>query len=442
MFEALAEKLNSVLHRLSGRGRLTERDVDEALREVRLALLEADVNFKVARDFVARVREQVVGSQVLSTLTPGQQVVKVVHQELVSTLGGVNRGLERSAKPPSVALLVGLQGSGKTTTAAKLALFLKQRGQRCLLAAADPYRPAATEQLVTLGQQVGIPVFQPGDALGAVELARRALERCRERGDSWLIVDTAGRLHIDAELMAELAELRRHLSPVEVLLVVDAMTGQEAVRVAQEFQDRVGLTGLILTKMDGDARGGAALSITAVTGLPIKFMGTGEKPEALEPYHPDRLASRILGMGDILSLAERAEAVLDHKQALEAQRKLRSGSLDLEDFLAQLRQMRRLGPLSQILDMLPGFPAKRLSLPEDVDEKHLKRIEAIVLSMTPEERRHPEIIGGSRRRRIARGSGTTPQEVNRLLNQFEQMRKLMKQVASGKGPRGMFSLFR
>ncbi|MBI2919217.1 MAG: signal recognition particle protein [Chloroflexi bacterium] len=442
MFEVLSERLNAVLQRLTGRGRLTEKDVDEALREVRMALLEADVNFKVVKEMVARVREKAIGADVLGSLTPGQQVVKIVYDELTTTLGGVNKGLEPSPKAPSVALLVGLQGSGKTTTVAKLGLYLKKRGHRPLLAAADPYRPAAAEQLAILAQQIEVPCYRPKDSERAVQTARLALEEARRRADSWLIVDTAGRLHIDQDLMAELAEMRRHLTPAEVLLVVDAMTGQEAVRVAQEFQEKVGLTGLILTKMDGDARGGAALSITSVTGLPIKFMGTGEKTDALEPYHPERLASRILGMGDILTLAEKAQEVVDQKQALEAQKKLRAGTMDLEDFLGQLRQMKKMGPLAQILDMIPGFPAKKLALPDDVDESHLKRIEAIILSMTPEERRHPEIIGGSRRRRIARGSGTSPHDINQLLNQFEQMRKIMKQMASGKVPRNIMSMLR
>jgi len=442
MFEILSERLTSVLQRLTGRGRLTEKDVDEALREVRLALLEADVNFKVVKDMVARVREKSVGVGVLESLSPGQQVVKIVYDELTATLGGANKGLEPSPKSPSVALLVGLQGSGKTTTVAKLGLYLRKRGLRPLLAAADPYRPAAAEQLSVLAQQVDVPCYRPTDSQKAVETARRAVEQARNRGENWVIVDTAGRLQIDQELMAELAEMRRHVSPSEVLLVVDAMTGQEAVRVAQEFHEKVGLTGLVLTKMDGDARGGAALSITSVTGLPIKFIGIGEKTDALEPYHPDRLASRILGMGDILTLAEKAQEAVDQKQALEAQKKLKAGTMDLEDFLGQLRQMRKIGPLAQILDMIPGFPAKKLALPENMDEVHIKRIEAIILSMTPQERHHPEIIGGSRRRRIARGSGTTTADINQLLNQFEQVRKLMKQVASGKVPRNIMSLLR
>ncbi len=433
MFEALTEKLSVVFKKLGNKGKLGESDVDEALREVRLALLEADVNFKVARDFVARVREKAIGLEVLQSITPAQQVVKIVHDELKTILGGAQSKLEQAQQPPTIIMLVGLQGSGKTTSAAKLALHLKKQGQKPLLVAADVRRPAAVDQLVTLGKQLDITVYNEGTSARSPDICSNSLKRARDLAAGWVILDTAGRLHIDEEMMQELVETKKRLNPTEVLLVVDAMTGQEAVRVAQEFQTKVGLTGLILTKMDGDARGGAALSITSVASLPIKFIGAGEKVDALEPYYPDRLASRILGMGDMLTLIEKAQQTVDTDRAKEMEKKLRTATFDLEDFLDQLRQVRKMGPLSQLLEMIPGVSSmnKKLSA-ADVDEKQIKKVEAIILAMTTEERRNPDVIGGSRRKRIARGSGTAPADVNQLLNQFQQMRKLMKQMSSGK----------
>jgi signal recognition particle subunit SRP54 len=434
MFDALTDKLTSVFHRLGNRGRLTEKDVDEALREVRVALLEADVNFRVARDLVGRIRERALEAQVLQSLSPGQQVINIVYEELTAILGEGHHGLEPSPRAPSVALMVGLQGSGKTTTAAKLALHLRRQGHRSLLIAVDLRRPAAIEQLVTLGQQLDIPVYQEGTGSSTQEVAANGLKRAESLGVTWAIVDTGGRLHIDDELMQELEEVKAVAAPAETLLVVDAMTGQDAVRAAEEFHQRIGLTGLVLSKLDGDARGGAALSIAHVTGVPVKFAGTGERPDALEAFHPDRMASRILGMGDVATLAERANQEVDEKQAKELQRKMRQATFDLEDFLGQLRQLQRMGPLGQIMDMIPGFSSISKRLPTDaMDEGRIKRVEAIILSMTPQERRRPELLNGSRKRRVSRGSGTTPQEVNQLLNQFKQTQRLMKQMASGRG---------
>ena len=442
MFESLSEKLNTVFNRLSGKGRLTEKDVDDGLREVRLALLEADVNFRVARDFVQKVRERAVGSQTLESLSPGQQIVKIVNEELIAILGGESSRLAGSDSPPSVLMLVGLQGSGKTTTAAKLALHLKRGGHRALLVAGDLRRPAAVEQLVTLGKQLDVPVYSEGQGASALDACRQGVQKARDTGAAWVILDTGGRLQIDDEMMEELEEIRRATSPSELLMVVDAMTGQDAVNSAQSFHDRIGLTGLVMTKLDGDARGGAALSITQVTGLPVKFIGTGERADALEPFHPDRLASRILGMGDVLTLVEKAQETMDQERAREMERKFRRATFNLEDFLEQLHQVNRMGPISQVLEMIPGFSSlsRRMS-PEELDGKRMKTMEAIVYSMTPRERRSPEILNGSRRRRIARGSGTTPQQVNQLLNQFRQMQKVMKQVSSGKMPRGIGGLF-
>ncbi|MCX7912149.1 MAG: signal recognition particle protein [Dehalococcoidales bacterium] len=443
MFETLTEKLSAIFRRLGNRGRLTEKDIDEAMREVRLALLEADVNFKVVKEFTGRVRERAIGREVMESLTPAQQVIKIVNEELIRILGeGAESRLASVSPPPAVVMLVGLQGSGKTTTAAKLALHLKHRGARPLLVAADNRRPAAIEQLVTLGRQVEIPVYHEDPRVSAREIATRALAEAKRLAATHVIVDTAGRLHIDEELMTELEELRKVLAPHEVLLVVDAMTGQDAVRVAEEFHSRVKLTGLIMTKMDGDARGGAALSVRWVSGVPIKFIGIGEKTDALEPFYPDRLASRILGMGDILTFIEKAEKTLDEKKAQELQKKLKTASFDLEDFLEQLRAIRKMGPLAQLAEMLPGFGKLANRLPADVQEAQLKKVEAIILSMTPEERRNPAIIGGSRRKRIARGSGTTIQDVNQLLNQFAQMQKLMKMGVSGKLPRNIAGLLK
>ena len=437
MFEALSQKLNRALHRLSAKGRLTEKDIDQALREVRLALLEADVNFKVARDLIARIRERALADEVLRSLTPGQHVVRITGEELTSILGAGVKRLVPGAAPPSVMLIAGLNGSGKTTTAAKLALHLKQARQKPLLVAADIHRPAAVRQLETLGSQVDVEVYAGGSNRPAVKVAGDGVRRAAEIGASWAIVDTAGRFQVDDDLMEELEQIRDAVSPAETLLVVDAMTGQDSVRVAEEFHRRVGLTGLVLSKMDGDARGGAALSISSATGLPVKFFGTGERVNALEVFHPDRLASRILGMGDLQTLAEKAQSDVDQQEAARLEEKIRRASFDLEDFLGQLRQLRKMGPLSQIMDFIPGVSGLRERMgAADVDEGDLARIEALILSMTPEERRRPEIIGGSRRRRIARGSGTTPRDVNQLLNQFRQVQKLTRQLASGKLPAG------
>ena len=436
MFEVLSEKLNGAFQRLGKKGRLTEKDVDEVLREVRMALLEADVNFKVARDFVARIRERALQKELLKSLSPGQQVVKITNEELTSILGGGVQRLEPSPTTPSVILMIGLNGSGKTTTAAKLARHLNQSGHTSVLVAADLQRPAAVQQLETLGKQVGVTVYLGGTNQPTVKVAKEGVKRAAELNAAWAIVDTAGRFQIEDELMSELEEVKAAVSPAETLLVVDAMTGQDAVRAAQEFEDRIGLTGLILTKLDGDARGGAALSITSVTGVPIKFIGTGERVDALEQFHPDRLASRILGMGDMLTLIEKAETTFDESQAVELEKKVRQATFDLEDFLGQLQQLKKMGPLSQILEMIPGFSGMQGQLaPDELDGSQIKKVESIIYSMTPQERRQPDIIGGSRRRRIAKGSGRTAQDVNQLLNQFRQMQKMMRQMASGKGRR-------
>jgi signal recognition particle subunit SRP54 len=440
MLEALSQKLQSTFHRLGSHGSITEKDLDEAMREVRIALLEADVNFKVVREFIGSARERALGAGVLRSLTGPQQVVAVVQEELVHILGDSQSALKSAPHPPSVVLLVGLKGSGKTTTAAKLALHLRKGGARPLLLAADPYRVAASEQLQALGRQLGIPVTGGDGAGDPGHLAREALAEARRLGATFLVVDTAGHMQVDQEMLAETADLKRHLSPSEVLLVVDAMTGQEAVHVAQEFHQTLGVTGFIVTKMDGDARGGAALSIRAVTGIPIKFIGTGEKTDALEPFHPDRFASRILGMGDVLSLVEKARDMVSEDEARAMQRKLRTGSLDLDDFLLQFQRVRDMGPLSQVLEMIPGLGAARRQLAaQTVDESQLKKVEAIIHSMTPHERHNPQIIDGSRRRRIARGSGTTPQDVNQLLNQWRQAKKLIESMSSS---RDMARLFR
>ena len=441
MLEILSEKLSKVFRMLGNKGRLSEKDIDEALREVRLALLEADVNFKVVKEFLGKVRERVVNAQVLESLTGAQQIIKIVNEELINILGGGQSRLNTSPHPPSIVMLVGLQGGGKTTTCAKLALHLKRSGQRPLLVAADNRRPAAVEQLVTLGKQLEIPVYHEATSVPSKDICAHGLAEARNIAANWVIVDTAGRLHIDAEMMAELAQVKQVLNPTEILLVVDAMMGQEAVRIAEEFHAKVNLTGLILTKMDGDARGGAALSIRWVTGVPIKFIGIGEKVDAFEAFHPDRLASRILGMGDVLTLIEKAEASFDEKQVQELKKKVQTATLDLDDFLDQLKAVRKMGPIGQILDMIPGFGKVAGRLTEGGEEKQLKKVEAIVLSMTPEERRNPSIIGGSRRRRIAKGSGTTPQDVNQLLNQFSQIQKLMKMGAKGKLPPNMLKAF-
>src|SRR3990170_1961125 len=436
MLEALSERLQGVFRKLGSKGTVREADLDEALREVRIALLEADVNFKVVREFIAGVRERALGAEVLQSLTGPQQVIKIVNQELVGILGENQAGLQFAAKPPTTIMLVGLKGSGKTTTAAKLALQLRKQGQKPLLVAADPYRVAGGEQLQALGRQLNVPVAGGGDGkLKPDKLAKDALAEAQRLGATALIIDTPGHAGIDADAMSELGALRTSFSPSETLLVVDAMTGQEAVNIAQEVDEALGITGFIMTKMDGDARGGAALSIRAVTGLPIKFLGVGEKVDALEPFIPDRFASRILGMGDILSLVEKAAQTIGQDDVQRLERKLRSKTLDLEDFMIQIQQMKKLGPISQLVEMIPGLASVKSQLNLDnVDDSFWNKAEAVVYSMTPEERRHPEIISGSRRKRIAKGSGTTPQEVNRLLNQWKEAKKLAQAVAAGRGP--------
>ena len=433
MLDSLSTRLQSIFDRLGGRGRLTEENIQEALREVRVALLEADVNFKVVRAFIDRVREKAVGQDVLRSLTPAQHVVKVVHDELVELLGGSGHRLTPAPHPPTVIMLIGLQGSGKTTTAAKLARWYTKQGQHPLLAAADTNRPAAQDQLQTLGGELGVPVVG-GPGQTPLAICRQAREDAAARGLTPLILDTAGRLHIDEALLAELAAIRKEVLPHHVLLVLDAMTGQDAVTVADRFNKAVGVDAVILTKLDGDARGGAALSVRSVTGRPIAFAGTGEKTDALEPFHPDRLASRILGMGDVLSLVERAQEAVDQTKAEELVRKLREDAFTLDDFRDQLRQVRQLGPLDQVLGMLP-FGKMLRAAPKDLtaESTDLGRFEAIIGSMTPDERRSPEVINGSRRARIARGSGTTVQDVNRLLKQYAQMRKMLKQLKGMEG---------
>jgi signal recognition particle subunit SRP54 len=436
VFDTLSERLRTTLGTLTGRGRISEADVDAAMREVRLALLEADVNFKVVKDFVARVREKAVGQDILASLTAGQAVVKIVHDELVELLSKGDRVFHLSGNPAVVAM-VGLQGSGKTTTTAKLARHVVKQGRRPLLVAADPYRPAAADQLETLGKQLDIPVYRAPQDTSVPEIARQGVEAARRQTRDVVILDTAGRLTVDQELMQEIAAVDAAVHPVETLLVVDAMTGQEAVSVAQAFVDAVPVTGLVLTKIDGDARGGAALSISAVTGLPVKFLGTGEKTDALEPFHPDRLAGRILGMGDILTLVERAQETFDVNQAQQMEEKLRKASFNLEDMLDQLQQVQKMGPIGQIMSMIPGMGGMANEAQAAVDRGELKRTEAIIRAMTPAERRDPSILTGSRRRRIAAGAGTTLPEVNRLVKQFGEMQKLMKQLSGG-GRRAAF----
>ena len=435
MFENLTEKLQRVFKTLLGEGKLSEANIQDALREIRMALLEADVHYKVVRQLIDRIREKALGQEVLTSLTPAQQVVKIVRDELVETLGGRTASLRFASQPPTVILLAGLQGSGKTTTAGKLARWLFQHGHRPLLVSVDVYRPAAREQLRVIGEAVELPVFDgpagPGGEASPLELARLARREAAHSGRDVLIVDTAGRLHIDDELMQEMQQLKQRLEPTEVLFVADAMTGQDAVNSADQFHRRLGLTGVILTKMDGDARGGAALSIRAVTGQPLKFVGVGEKYDALELFQPDRVASRILGMGDVLSLIEKVEQTLDQKQALELERKVRTASFTLEDFGEQLRQMRKLGPLDQVLSHLPQVGPFRQLQQVKVEEKQLVRLEAIINSMTLRERGNHQIINGRRRRRIARGSGTTVQEVNRLLKQYLGARKMMRSLSGG-----------
>jgi signal recognition particle subunit SRP54 len=437
MLDSLTNRLTGILDRLRGFGRLTEENIQEALREVRVAMLEADVNFKVVKAFIDRVRVKAVGQDVLQSLTPGQQVVKVVRDELVELLGGSAHRLAMAPHPPTVVMLVGLQGSGKTTSAAKLARHFQKQGQHPLLAAADVYRPAAVEQLRTLGAQLGIPVVGEA-AQRPVDICAAARDEAARRGLSPLILDTAGRLHIDEEMLEELRAIKRAVGPHHVLLVVDAMTGQDAVTIADKFNAAIGIDAVILTKMDGDARGGAALSVRQVTGRPIAFVGVGEKAEALEPFHPDRLAQRILGMGDVLSLVEKAQATVDAGQAEALAQKIRDDTFTLEDFATQLKQLRSMGPLGQLMDMVPFFKGKGLPKEMSGEEQELDRYGAIIASMTPHERREPSVINGSRRARIARGSGTSVSDVNRLLKQYAQLRKMMKGLKNMEGRMGKF----
>lgn len=438
MFETLGNRLQTVFDGLQRRGSLTEADVDQAMREVRLALLEADVNYKVVKAFVSRVRERAVGQEVMGSLTPGQQVVKIVNEELITTLGEPGR-LNLGMQSPAIIMLVGLQGAGKTTMAGKLALHLRKQGRRPLLVGADVYRPAAIDQLQTLGRQLDIPVYDEGPEANPVKVCANGVAQAKKQGLTTVILDTAGRLNIDDMMMDEIKSIKKAVDPIEILLVADAMTGQEAVRVASDFNEAVEITGLIMTKVDGDARGGAAISMREVTGVPIKFLGTGEKLNAIEPFHPDRLANRILGMGDVLTLIEKAQTEMDQEEAAEAGKKLLEGDFNLEDFLKQMQQIRKLGPIGQLMEMIPGMN----KMAGDVDlsnaEGDLKRIEAIIQSMTLKERRNPKLIKASRKRRIAAGSGTSVQDVNLLLKQFREMQRMMKQLKSGRG-RGLANL--
>ncbi|HXA55079.1 MAG TPA: signal recognition particle protein [Solirubrobacteraceae bacterium] len=434
MFDSLAEKLQATLSDVRQRGTLTEQDIDRALREIRLALLEADVNFKVVRQFTAEVKERCLGAEIVGKLNPGQQVVKIVAEQLTELMGGESAELRFAPKPPTVILLAGLQGSGKTTAAAKLARHLHEHNDSAVaLAACDTYRPAAVEQLVKMGTRAGATVYERGTEPNPVEIASWALQRAREEGKDVLIVDTSGRLHVDEQLMQELVRIHAAVTPDDTLLVVDAMTGQDAVNVAEQFAAAVDFDGVVMSKLDGDARGGAALSVKAVTGRPILFASTGERIEQFERFHPDRMAQRILGMGDVLSLIEQAERQFDEREAIELQRKLRRNEFGLDDFLDQLKALRRMGPLSSVLGMIPGLGGQQLRNLK-MDERELDRLQAIILAMTPEERHHPELIKGSRRLRIARGSGTSVQQVSQLVKQFGQMRKVMRQVGRGKMP--------
>lgn len=442
IFEGLADRLQETFKKLRGHGRLTEEDVNEAMRDVRMALLEADVNFKVVKDFVKRVKERAVGQEVLETLTPAQVVIKIVDEELTALMGGTQSKINISPKPPTIIMLVGLQGAGKTTSAGKLGVALKKKGKHPVLVAADIYRPAAIKQLQVIGGQLDIPVFSMPQGTDAVTIAKSSIDFAEHRAADVVIIDTAGRLQINRELMEELKSIKAEVNPHEILLVVDAMTGQEAVNVAQSFNEDLSVDGVILTKMDGDARGGAALSIKAVTNCPIKFIGMGEKLEPLEPFYPDRMASRILGMGDVLSLVEKAQEVYDAKQAKEIQKKFRKDEFTLDDFLEQMQQVKKLGSLEQILGMIPGMGNLKKQLEGadiDLNGKEIRRIEAIIRSMTPKERADIKIIDGSRRKRIARGSGTSVQEVNKLLKQFAEMRKMMKKMKNLKGGKGLGS---
>jgi len=439
MFENLSARLQGIFKSLRNRGKLTEKEVDLALREVRTALLEADVNFKVAKAFIDRVRKRAVGEEVLMSLTPAQQVIKIVHEELTSLMGGQSSKIAFSPKPPTILMLVGLQGSGKTTSCAKLASLMRKQGRKPLLAAADVYRPAAIKQLRVLGAQLGVEVFTLGDRADPADIAAGAVERARSMGHDTVILDTAGRLHIDDAMMEELERVKARVAPTEMLLVVDAMTGQDAVNVAAVFNERLGIQGVILTKLDGDARGGAALSVREVTGRPIKFVATGEKLDALEQFHPDRMSSRILGMGDVLTIIEKAQETFDLEQAKKLEEKLRKQEFTLDDFMGQLQDVRKMGPLDQLLGMIPGVARSKALKDVRVDEKQFSKIEAIIRSMTPSERKNPSSIDGSRKRRIAAGSGTRVQEVNALLKQYDQARKMLRQLGDASrrgGPMG------
>ena len=439
-FENLSQKLQAVFKQLRGKGKLTEKDVKEAMREVKLALLEADVNFKIVKQFINKVNERAVGSEVLESLTPGQQVIKIVNEELIELMGSSQSKLTFSSKPPTVYMMVGLQGAGKTTTSGKLAGLLKKQGKSPLLVACDVYRPAAIKQLQVVGNNYGIPVFEMGDKLNPVDIAKESLQYAAKNKHDVILIDTAGRLHINEELMEELKNIKEAVRPQEILLVVDAMTGQDAVTVADSFNGQLGVDGIILTKLDGDARGGAALSVRSVTGKPIKYIGMGEKMEDLEPFYPDRMASRILGMGDVLSLIEKAQEAYDEKQAMEMAQKMRNNDFTLEDFLDQMQQIKKMGPLKDLIGMIPGMSQLNLN-DVDVDPKAMAHIEAIIQSMTKEERQNPSILNGPRKKRIANGSGRTIAEVNRLLKQFEEMKKMMKQVNSlAKGKKGKFRM--
>ena len=444
MFETLSDRLNETFGKLGRKSRLSEEDVDLAMRDVRRALLEADVNFRVVKDFVARVRERAVGQDVLKSLSAAQTVIGIVNEELIQILGAENVPLENPEKPPQILMMVGLNGAGKTTHSGKLALSLRKQGRNPLLVAADVYRPAAIKQLQTLGKQIDVPVYEEGTGADPVSIARNAIQYARGRGFNPVIIDTAGRLQIDENLMQELVRMKQEVDPTEILLVADAMTGQEAVGVAEEFHRQLDITGLILTKMDGDARGGAALSIRSVTGIPIKFIGTGEKMDALEAFHPDRLAGRILGMGDVLSLIERAQEQTDEKEAERLQQRMMKGQFDLEDFLEQLQKIKQMGPLSQLMEMIPGLGQQLRQAKAQISDDDYKQVEAIIRGMTPWERRNPDRIDNSRRRRIARGSGVDRQDVNRLLAQFRDMQKMMGQFGQmakkGKMPKNMRGL--
>ena len=438
MFQGLTEKLANAFKKFRSKGKLTAADVKEGMREVKLALLEADVNFKVVKEFVKTVTERAVGTEVLESLLPAQQIVKIVNEELIALMGGETPKINISPKPPTIIMMVGLQGAGKTTHAGKIANMYKSKGKHPLLVACDVYRPAAIDQLKIVGESIGIPVFSMGSKISPVEIAKAGVEHAKKNGNDMVLIDTAGRLHIDEELMQELVKIKENVEPAEILLVVDAMTGQDAVNVAKTFNDLLDISGVVLTKIDGDTRGGAALSVKYITGKPIKFIGTGEKMDAIELFHPDRMASRILGMGDVLSLIEKAEAAFDEKNAKELEKKMREQTFTLEDFLVQMRNLKKMGNIEQILGMMPGVKQSAIK-DAKIDENQMTHTEAIILAMTKAERMKPEIINGSRRKRIADGSGTTVEEVNKLLKQFDQMKKMMKQF-SGMGKKRLFGM--